>query len=118
MRHRVILNRRGESFQFYRAGISNASAMSGRLSQGGHVNHWHPFLAPGEQVGEPSPLLGRQARNEAGEGVSVRLILVFSATSSATSGIARRKFKLVPTYNGATFDSEARGCRFKSRRAY
>jgi hypothetical protein len=37
-------------------------------------------------------LFGSQARHEAGEGVAVRLILVFSATRSATSGMGRRKF--------------------------
>ena len=37
------------------------------------------FISPRKQVGELSPLLGRQARNEAGEGVGMRLILSFSA---------------------------------------
>ena len=55
-----------------------------------------------EQVGEPSPLLGSQARNEAGEGVGVRLILVFSATSSATSG-RRRKLRLRKTVRSVAF---------------
>jgi hypothetical protein len=50
------------------------------------------FQRLGEQVGEPSPLFRSQARDEADEAVGVRLILVFSATRSATNGRARRNF--------------------------
>jgi hypothetical protein len=46
------------------------------------------------------------------------LILVFSATGSATSGRSRRKFKLAFTCDGVPFASGAKGYRFNSCRAY
>ena len=78
----------------------------------------HPFLAVGEQAGEPLTFLGGQAGNEAGEGVGVRGFLAFGATRRATSGRARRKLRVALTCDRSPFVSGARGCRFKSCRAY
>jgi hypothetical protein len=54
-----------------------------------------PFPLAGKQGGDPLALLRAQARHEIGEGVGGRFVRGFrfvSATSSATSGMARRNF--------------------------
>jgi hypothetical protein len=67
--------------------------------------HSSPLLTieGGQQIGQPSPVLGAQPRNKIGQGIVVQFAVrnrFASATGSATSILARRNLFVYSSCNG------------------